>query len=119
MLLFSIVLYLSAKIPIVALRRATRSRGSVRTGGEQALVPAATALTAAFAGLAVGMFFLSFSYHYVLWIYIGLSGALYSAVRRHDASFVVRFGSLDAAIVAGTDISVVAVVGAYTRHKLG
>jgi hypothetical protein len=77
------------------------------------------ALLAAFAGLGVGIFFLSFTYHYVLWIYIGLSGALYSAVRVHHPTFRVRFGLADAALVAAMDSAIVVLVYAYTRSVLG
>jgi hypothetical protein len=120
MVLFTIIFYLSAKIPIVALRRGTPTTLSLATsGGECAVVAPAMGLTAAFAGLAVGMFFLSFTYHYVLWIYIGLSGALYAAVRRHDPSFVVRFGAADAVAVAVADLAIIVMVTLYTRLKLG
>ena len=76
------------------------------------------ALLAAFAGLVVGIFFLSFAYHYVLWIYIGLSGALYSAVRTHDPSFRVRFGLNDLALVVAANVGIVATVYLYTRWAL-
>jgi hypothetical protein len=51
----------------------------------------------------------------VLWIYLGLAGALYSAVRAHDASFRVRFGVLDFALVCLGCVAVIAVVYLYTR----
>ena len=81
--------------------------------------PWATALLAAFAGLGVGMFFLSFAYHYVLWIYLGLSGALYSAIRTHDPGFRVRFHWTELAVVAIADCGVIGLVYFYTRWKLG
>jgi hypothetical protein len=76
------------------------------------------ALLAAFVGLGVGLFFLSFTYHYVLWIYLGLSGALYSAVRRHDPSFRVRLRWPDLAIVAAACAAIIGLVYLYTRWKL-
>ncbi|MFO0550473.1 MAG: O-antigen ligase family protein [Polyangiaceae bacterium] len=48
------------------------------------------ACLAAMAGIAVGSFFLSFTYHHVLWTYFGITGALHTAVRRHDPKFEVR-----------------------------
>jgi hypothetical protein len=113
MVLFSIVVYLSAKIPFVVLSRTD--------GNDEAARPArawAMALLAAFAGLTVGIFFLSFAYHYVLWIYIGLAGALYSAVRRHDPSIRVSMGVWDIAIVAGTNLLMIATIYLYTRWAL-
>jgi hypothetical protein len=76
------------------------------------------AMLAAFAGLALGIFFLSFAYHYVLWIYVGLAGALYSAVRTHDATFRVRFGIHDLLLVAATNAAIITTVYLYTRWAL-
>jgi len=117
MLVFSIIVYLSAKIPFVILREvsgASLGNGGALAGASVAR-PWAMGLIAAFAGLAVGIFFLSFTYHYVLWIYIGLAGALYSAVRTHHPSLRVRFGARDLAFVTGLDVAIVALAYAYTR----
>jgi O-antigen ligase len=121
MLVFSIIVYLSAKIPFVILRDMGGTpvgNGGILAGASVAR-PWAMGLVAAFAGLAVGIFFLSFTYHYVLWIYIGLSGALLSAVRAHHPLFKVRFGLLDLAVVFATDIAIIVFVHAYTRWGLG
>jgi O-antigen ligase len=121
MLVFSIVLYLSAKIPFVVLRDVTDVAGvdGSAFAGASVARPWSMGLFAAFAGLLVGIFFLSFTYHYVLWIYIGLSGGLYSAVRTHHPSFAVRFGLPDLAVVFGIDVAIVVLVYAYTRSILG
>jgi hypothetical protein len=120
MFLFSIVLYLSLKIPfrVLAEVRAGEERGGIAPAGAALARPWAMGLVAAFAGLGVGIFFLSFTYHYVLWIYIGLSGALYSAVRSHHPSFKVRFGLQDFALVAVANAAIVALVYGYTRWAL-
>jgi hypothetical protein len=76
------------------------------------------AITAAFAGLSIGIFFLSFTYHYVLWIYIGLSGAFYSAIHAHHPSFRVRFGLRDLALVVAIDIAIIILVFFYTKWAL-
>jgi O-antigen ligase len=112
MVLFSTIVYLSVKIPVLALRRTAPS-------GAETVRPWATALLAAFAGLGVGMFFLSFAYHYVLWIYLGLSGALYSAIRTHDPAFRVPFRWTELAVVAIADCGVIGLVHFYARWKLG
>jgi hypothetical protein len=118
MLLFGSIVYLSAKIPIEVLRRYPRLARGERAEGVRVARPWALALLAAFAGLAVGIFFLSFAYHYVLWIYLGLAGALYSAVRAHDPAFQVRFGLRDLAIVTAGCVAVIGVVYLYTRWAL-
>jgi hypothetical protein len=55
----------------------------------------------------------------VLWIYIGLSGALYSAVRAHRPSFRVHLGLTDIAIVVAIDVAIIVLAYAYTRWVLG
>jgi len=120
MIIFSIIVYLSAKIPFAVLRdmgNAAVEDGGALAGGSVAR-PWAMGLIAAFAGLTVGIFFLSFTYHYVLWIYIGLSGALYSAVRAHCQSFKVRFGLADLAVVLTIDVAAIVLVHAYTGSAL-
>lgn len=120
MFLFSIILYLSLKIPLKVLREANapEAAGVIGEAGAGIARPWAMGLIAAFAGLGVGIFFLSFSYHYVLWIYIGLSGALFSAVRAHHPSFKVGFGGKDFALVAVVNVAIVVLVYGYTRWAL-
>src|SRR5262249_8548888 len=65
MILWSSVLWVSVKIPVTALRRYAQVPEAT------ALRAWAMALVASMAGLVVGIFFLSFCYHYVLWIYVG------------------------------------------------
>jgi O-antigen ligase len=84
MLLWGAVLYLTVKIPLVAVIR-YRGREEAKVARVWAL-----GLLAALGGLMVGIFFLSFSWHLVFWAYVGLSGAYYSAVRTHDPDFSVR-----------------------------
>jgi hypothetical protein len=117
MLLFTIVLYLSAKIPFVILRDVVGASTAENHTLPGAWVARSWAmgLIAAFSGLAVGIFFLSFAYHYVLWIYIGLSGALYAAVRTHHGPFRVRFGLSDLVGVTMADAAIIVFVHLYTR----
>lgn len=110
--LFTAIVWLSAKIPIRVLQ-SFPERFAVLDGTLLAR-RWAMALLAAFAGLAVGIFFLSFAYHYVLWIYLGLSAALYSAVRTHVPDFRVRFGMGDVLLVLAIDLAVVTSVYLYT-----
>lgn len=55
------------------------------------------ALLASNTALHLGISFLSFCYHPIYWIYLGLAGALYKAVKRHDPDFEVRFTGRDLA----------------------
>jgi hypothetical protein len=105
------ILYISAKTPMVALKRYADVPGAgvVRVW--------AMAFTASYIGLCFGIFFLSFCYHFVLWVYFGMSGALYSAIKRHDPDFQVRFGPRDLAFTAAVCATILFAVGVYTRMK--
>lgn len=115
MLLFTAILYVSAKIPIEVLRRFPRPRRGEPDDDAAVARRWATAYLAAFAGLVVGIFFLSFSYHYVLWIYLGLAGALYSAVRSHAPWFRVRLRFVDLLAVGLLDVAIIVAVFLYTH----
>jgi O-antigen ligase len=118
MVLFSIVVWVSAKIPFSVFRLVAPGSNATLEAGAPLARPWAMAMLAAFAGLGVGIFFLSFTYHYVLWIYIGLAGALYSAVRAHHPSFRVKFGPRDLAAICALDAAIVVFVFFYTRWAL-
>jgi hypothetical protein len=55
--------------------------------------------------------------HAVLWINLGLVGALYAAIRIHDPTFRVRFGWRDLGLVAAFDFLFVFAVAMYLRLK--
>lgn len=109
MLLWTSIVWVSLKIPLQAVRARL-----VPVGSSWSL-----ALAASMVGLLVGILFLSFTYKDVLWIYVGLTGALYQAIRRHDPSFTVTFGARDFGLVALFDVSLLVALTAYTGIKLG
>lgn len=53
----------------------------------------AMAMLAVFAGLGVGIFFLSWTYHYILWLHFGLVGALYAMMKKNYPAFEVRYSA--------------------------
>ena len=85
MTFFAFIVYLSIRIPIVVLRYDAGADDEARTTKAMAM-----AMLAALSGAAVGIFFLSWTYHYVLSIHIGLSGSLYSIVRARHPDFKCR-----------------------------
>jgi hypothetical protein len=117
MVFWSIVIYLCVKIPVQALRRLGPSgpygpeADAARTWG--------MGLLASWCGLLIGIFFLSFCYHQILWIYIGLAGAFYSAMRAHDEGYEVKLGWRDLWLIVGVDLLLVIVLFVYTKHKVG
>jgi O-Antigen ligase len=110
-LLWSAVLYLSIKTLLLAVMR--------YRGVEEARVALAwgLALLASVAGLCVGIFFLSFAWHNLFWIYMGLVGAYYSAIRTHDPEFNVRMGWIDWGIIAGVGGAALVLLYLYLRVR--
>jgi hypothetical protein len=99
--LFTAVIYLAFKI---ALRAQIQYAGAAHAAVAQ---PWSMAVLASLTGTLVSAFFLSIPYHPIVWIDLGLVGALYVAIRNHDPTFEVRFGWMDAAIVFVADIAII------------
>ncbi len=114
LVLWSILIYLAVKTPVIALGRLAGVPGE----GAATARAWAMALLASSAGLLVGIFFLSFCYHPVLWICLGMAGAFSSAMRTHDPEWRVRFGLRDLALVLAGDALVLAVVFVYSRMEV-
>lgn len=86
LVLFCLLLLLSFKVTVAILRYPfARSDPDAR-----ALRALAMAELAALAGLTLGVFFLSWTYHFVLWIHLGFSGAFFTVMKRKDPRFTVR-----------------------------
>lgn len=121
--LFSVIVYLCLKIPWVILRRSSARAAALPAadGGAGILLSRtwAAALLVAWSGLGIGIFFLSFTYHHMLWIYAGLSGALYAAVRRHDQELTVTLGWKDYAMIVAVDGALIVGMYLFTRAYFG
>jgi O-antigen ligase len=59
-------------------------------GLDPGLARYAEALAASIIGLHIGVFFLSFVYKHIFFVWLGLAGALYGAVREHHPDYMVR-----------------------------
>jgi hypothetical protein len=116
MVLWLSILYVSVKTPATALLATARREGRLAV---QAATPWCLATLAALIGTACGMLFLSYAYKESLWIWIGLSGALFQTIRGHDPSFQVHFRRKDLAIVVGIAALLIAATTLYTRIRLG
>ena len=110
MLLWTMLVYVSIKIPFVVATRPP-------PGIDPRLVPFATALVVSYAGILVGVFFLSFCYHPMLFIYFGLSGALFGAVKQRCPEFRLAIVPKEAFVLAGVDVALLVVLFVYTRLK--
>ena len=92
-------------------------RDASAAGLDPRIRPFALALVVAFAGMLVGVFFLSFCYKAVLFVFFGLAGALYGTVRRTCPSFDVRVSVKEVARVAVADVAVLVFVLVYSHLK--
>lgn len=99
MFLFMCVLYLAFKTLYVGMRELSRIPG---TAAPQVW---GMALMAALAGIAFQINTLSFAYHSVIWLFFGLVGAWYSAVRHHRPELVIRMTLRDVLVVVGLVVS--------------
>jgi hypothetical protein len=111
MFLFMGVLYMSFKTLIVGLRELAFVPGSaaVQTWG--------MALLASLSGIVFQSNTLSFAYHSVLWIFLGLVGAWYSAIRHH-ADLRIRCGWKDFIAIGGLCVAYAFVfLPVFLRYK--
>ena len=111
MFLWVSILYLTVKIPIVALRDFDNDP---RAGAIRAWALSLIGMSAAY---LVQMLFLSLCYHAITWVFFGLSGALYSAVKRHAPGWEVKFGLRDAAIVMACCLGFIMILPFFLRLK--
>lgn len=102
--LFTAILYLCIKTLFVGVRELSNVPGTAA-----AQVWGMT-LLAAMAGIVFQINTLSFAYHSVLWLFLGLVGAWYSTVRHHRPGFSVKLSLLDIAIIAGGTVGYSTVV---------
>lgn len=111
--LFALIMYLSLKIPVrvLAVYRDAPEAGVARGW--------AMSLLAGFAGFVIGIFFLSFTYHHILWIYFGLAGGLYQCVRTHDRSFQIEMKFWEYVGIAIAIVGFIVFLMGYTKYKLG
>jgi hypothetical protein len=110
LVIWTSLIYVSVKIPYTIA-------SSPPADLDPRLVPYAFALVTSFAGICVGISFLSFCYHNMLFIYFGLSGALYLAAKRSSPSFEVKVKPKEIGYLAGFDLALMAFLFVYTRIK--
>lgn len=110
MVLWCIVIYLSVKIPVMALRLPAPEAEVSRVWG--------LSMIAAWIGMIVGVFLLSFCYKELFWFFVGLSGALYSAIRTHKPDFKVTITKNEIMAIAAVDAMILLFLRVYTRSKI-
>jgi hypothetical protein len=106
--LWSGIVWTSLKIPLTAMKTATFS-AEIRA--------IANALLVSFSGIVVGIFFLSFTYKQLLFVWFGLAGAFYGIMREADPTIRVKMGWKDLAGMALADFGIIGLIWAYTRGR--
>ncbi len=82
MWLFGVLIFLAIKVPVTVLRFEM-----AETPDNVKIKALAMGMLAALIGGAIGIFFLSWCYHFVLWIHLGMVGALYACVKRQYPAY--------------------------------
>jgi O-antigen ligase len=77
----------------------------------------AMALAVSFFGIAVGIFFLSFTYKQLLFVWFGLAGALYGVMKEIDPAFEVKVGRKDLLGIIVADVTMIGLLYVYTRAR--
>ena len=113
--IWSFVMYLSVKVPLAALR----ALDTAKTPEADAIRPWALAALASMCGAVVGSFFLSFSFHAILWIYIGLAGSIAAVVKRAIPDFRVTIRPKEMGLIVLANVVLLVTIFVYARHKLG
>jgi hypothetical protein len=104
LILFIGILYMSVKVLWCGVRELANVPGAAaaRTWG--------LALLSSFAGMLFQINTLSFAYHPVLWIMVGLAGAYSSAVRHHKPDFVVTTSLRDVLVIVAACLAFAVVI---------
>jgi O-antigen ligase len=111
LLLFVGLYYVSFKVVLTGMRRYRQV--------PEALVAYlwGRGLLAALCGMVAGTFFLSLTYHPVIWLFFGLTGAYALAVRKHDPQWSLPLGWRDLYAVIGIATALLVGLQVYTGLK--
>lgn len=106
---WSLILWTSFKIPLKVLKSPALLSPELRSF--------AMALLVSLAGIVVGIFFLSFTYKQLLFVWFGLAGSMYRVVKQADTTFEVKIGYKDMLGVVAGNLAILALIFVYTRLK--
>lgn len=104
------VLWISFKVVVEPLRRLV---GDAATEAKQW----GMALLAMLVGLATGVLFLTFNFHYVLWTAYGLTGAYYRCVVSEHPDIRVKIGIRDVALATFANLALIVALYVYILSK--
>jgi hypothetical protein len=77
----------------------------------------AMAMLADFAGIGIGIFLLSWTYHFILWIHFGLAGSLYAVMKKRYPSFQVRISLKEFFTIFAVAICILIAFSIHIKRK--
>jgi hypothetical protein len=110
--LWSGLYWITLKIPLTIVRKPPQT-------ANPELAAVALAMVASYIAMAVGIFFLSFTYKQVLFVWFGISLGLYGVVRKDDPTFEVKVKAKDYIGIAIADIVLVTLIFVYSKMRAG
>jgi O-antigen ligase len=109
--IFTMLIWISIKTPLTAVRR---YKGHPEAWAAEVW---SVAMLGAMVAVLSGCAFLSFAYHYVLWIFMGMAGALFICIKRHDPEFEVRITFIDVVVVLAVNTALFVLLELLLRVK--
>jgi hypothetical protein len=113
LLAFASIIYLCTKTTVTVLRFEF-DEDDVEAAQIKTL---AMAMLAVFAGITIGIFFLSWTYHFILWLHFGLAGALYAVMKTKYPSFHIRMSLKEFAAIFGAWICILTAFAIHIIRK--
>ena len=113
MWLFGVLIFLAIKVPISVIQYPMPEEHP-DTVTIKAL---AMAMCAAMIGGAIGIFFLSWCYHYVLWVHFGLVGALYNCVKKIHPGYDCQVTKKEGRLIFAGYVAFLVVWTYYIKSK--
>lgn len=109
---FLVLLMLALKVPIQVIR--------FDFGGDveaQSIKTYAMAMLAAFVGTVLGILFLSWTYHYILWMHFGLAASLFGVVKARHRHFEVKVRWIEIIVLFLASVAFLVAEAGYIMHK--
>jgi O-Antigen ligase len=113
MWIFGMLIFLGIKVPLAVLQFPMDEEHPETT----TIKTLAMAMLAAMIGLSIGIFFLSWCYHYVLWMHWAMCGSLYCCVKRIYPTFDVKVSRKDKGLVFAGYVGFLLFWTYYIRSK--
>jgi hypothetical protein len=109
MLCWAMLMWISIKVSLRPAPRLGGDANEIQIWGD--------AMLATMVSIGVGIFFLTFNFHYLLWIIFGMAGAYHNACMNSQSGSSVRIGPKDAGLVVAANVTLLLVLRMYLHSK--